>query len=118
VDTPPAGAYWTYWQADPGQNTWRYSQAGAAASHPRPGSISLWIFGGTNIGGTTGSAVPPMSPASLSRAGINAPPVEASPPHARGSSAPALAGLAIAAAISAIGVVASRRRRRQEQAAR
>ena len=28
----------------------------------QPGSVSLWIFGGTNIGGTAGSALPPISP--------------------------------------------------------
>lgn len=118
VNTPPVNAYWTYWQAGPGQDTWRYSQAGAAAYHPQPGSISLWIFGGTNISGTTGSAVPSMSPASLRRAAVSAPPVEASAPRALGSVAPTLSALAIAAALTAIGVVASRRRRRQEQAAR
>lgn len=118
VNTPPASAYWTYWQAGPGQNTWHYSQAGAPTYHPRPGSISLWIFGGTNISGTTGSAVPSMSPASLRRAAVSAPPVDASAPRAPGSSAPALGALAIAAVLAALGVVASRRRRRQERAIR
>ena len=118
VNTPPATAYWTYWQAGPGQNTWHYSQAGAATYHPRPGSISLWIFGGTNISGTTGSAVPSMSPAGLRRSAVGAPPVAASGPRASGSSAPALAAVAIAAVLTALGVVASRRRRRQEQVIR
>lgn len=54
VLTPPASAYWSYWHADPGENTWEYSQLGAMLYKPRPGSVDLWIFGGTNIEGTTG----------------------------------------------------------------
>jgi hypothetical protein len=54
IVTPPASAYWSYWHADPGQNTWTYSQLGAMSYHPQPGSVDLWIFGGTNIAGTQG----------------------------------------------------------------
>ena len=72
VQTPPASAYWTFWQAGPGQNTWTYSQAGAMGYSPAPGSVNLWVFGGTNLAGTTGSALPTVSPASL-RANNKAP---------------------------------------------
>ncbi|WP_097965436.1 hypothetical protein [Streptomyces sp. or20] len=54
VLTPPASAYWSYWHADPGQKTWTYSQLGAMLYKPKPGSVDLWIFGGTNIEGTQG----------------------------------------------------------------
>ncbi|MEL5955031.1 hypothetical protein AADR41_09660 [Streptomyces sp. CLV115] len=54
VLTPPASAYWSYWHADPGQSTWEYSQLGAMLYKPKPGSVDLWIFGGTNIEGTRG----------------------------------------------------------------
>ncbi|QEU97032.1 hypothetical protein CP970_02005 [Streptomyces kanamyceticus] len=54
VLTPPASAYWSYWHADPGENTWEYSQLGAMLYKPKPGSVDLWIFGGTNIEGTKG----------------------------------------------------------------
>ncbi|MEU8764331.1 hypothetical protein [Streptomyces sp. NPDC048659] len=54
VLTPPASAYWSYWHADPGRNTWTYSQLGAMLYEPKPGSVDLWIFGGTNIEGTQG----------------------------------------------------------------
>ncbi|WP_435192296.1 hypothetical protein [Streptomyces sp. bgisy126] len=54
VLTPPASAYWSYWHADPGQNTWQYSQLGAMLYKPKPGSVDLWIFGGTDIEGTRG----------------------------------------------------------------
>ncbi|MFD7528850.1 hypothetical protein ACFV8E_14850 [Streptomyces sp. NPDC059849] len=54
VLTPPASAYWSYWHADPGQHTWEYSRLGAMLYEPKPGSVDLWIFGGTNIEGTRG----------------------------------------------------------------
>ena len=128
INTPPVNAYWTYWQAGPGQNTWHYSQQGAPATRPQPGSISLWIFGGTNISGTTGSAVPAITPASLRRAAVgtvltgtpaiaNAPPLAGRQPVSRGSFTPALLAIALAAALAAAGVVATRRRRRPDRAA-
>ncbi|WP_333761275.1 hypothetical protein [Streptomyces sp. IBSBF 2390] len=54
VLTPPASAYWSYWHADPGARDWTYSQLGAMLYKPKPGSVDLWIFGGTNIEGTEG----------------------------------------------------------------
>ncbi|WP_405607663.1 hypothetical protein OG292_01555 [Streptomyces sp. NBC_01511] len=54
VLTPPASAYWSYWHADPGDSDWEYSQLGAMGYRPKPGSVDLWIFGGTNIQGTKG----------------------------------------------------------------
>ncbi|MFJ5265260.1 hypothetical protein ACIQAC_32820 [Streptomyces sp. NPDC088387] len=54
VLTPPASAYWSYWHADPGKNDWEYSQLGAMLYKPKPGSVDLWIFGGTNVEGTEG----------------------------------------------------------------
>ncbi|MFC8823818.1 hypothetical protein ACFT9I_00455 [Streptomyces sp. NPDC057137] len=54
VLTPPASAYWSYWHADPGESDWEYSQLGAMSYRPKPGSVDLWIFGGTNIEGTKG----------------------------------------------------------------
>ncbi|MEU0688316.1 hypothetical protein [Streptomyces uncialis] len=63
VLTPPASAYWSYWHADPGENTWEYSQLGAMSYRPKPGSVDLWIFGGTDIEGTRGR--PTISPDQL-----------------------------------------------------
>ncbi|MFG1885794.1 LPXTG cell wall anchor domain-containing protein [Micromonospora sp. NPDC049102] len=80
--TPPASAYWSYWHADPGQNTWVYSQLGAMSYKPKPGSVDLWIFGATDIGGTQGR--PTFSPDSV-RARNNTPigaPTTAPPPAA------------------------------------
>ncbi|MER5884030.1 hypothetical protein ABT160_09395 [Streptomyces sp. NPDC001941] len=63
VLTPPASAYWSYWHADPGQNSWTYSQLGAMLYKPKPGSVDLWIFGGTNVEGTEGR--PTLTPDQL-----------------------------------------------------
>lgn len=54
VLTPPASAYWSYWIASPGQSEWTYSQYGAMDRKPKDGDVDAWVFGGTDIGGTTG----------------------------------------------------------------
>jgi hypothetical protein len=118
VLTPPATAYWTYWQAGPGQDTWTYSQAGAMTYRPKPGSVSLWVFGGTNLSGTAGSAIPPVTPDTL-RAGrpaiVNAAPVAASTSSSHGSATPAMIALAIVLILGGAGIAAVRRRRPREQ---
>jgi LPXTG-motif cell wall-anchored protein len=43
--TPSASAYWSFWVADAGQDTWTYSQYGAMSYHPPPGSVDAWSFG-------------------------------------------------------------------------
>jgi hypothetical protein len=83
IVTPPASAYWSYWHADPGQNTWSYSQLGAVSYKPEPGSVDLWMFGSTNIAGTTGSGVPAFSPDTV-RA-LNTQPVGGAVPSAAAS---------------------------------
>jgi hypothetical protein len=65
VLTPPASAYWSYWVAPAGQSTWSYSSGGAMSHAPKPGEVDLWVFGGTDIGGTTGSGVPRFGPDSV-----------------------------------------------------
>lgn len=60
VNTPPVTAYWSYWHADAGQDSWSYSQQGAMSYQPPPGSIDAWNFGATNLSGSTGQ--PPFSP--------------------------------------------------------
>ena len=37
VLTPPSCAYWSYWHAGPGQNTWSYSQPGAMSYRAEAG---------------------------------------------------------------------------------
>jgi hypothetical protein len=61
--TPPASAYWSYWHADPGVNTWSYSRVGAVSTHPQPGSVDLWTFGATDVSGGHGG--PAFSPDSV-----------------------------------------------------
>jgi hypothetical protein len=88
VLTPPASAYWAFWYANPGQNAWNYSQMGAMSVQPEAGSVELWTFGGTSLGGTSGSALPTIAPAGL-RAENTAPATTAGqpPPAAPGHTA-------------------------------
>ena len=126
VVTPPANAYWAFWQAGPGQDAWNYSQAGATSIHPAPGSVELWSFGSTNLAGTSGSAVPAISPDRLRtlaaasgarRAGspriVNAPPVLGTGAPSRGGTAyPTVIALGIAVLLAAAAFAVSRRRAR------
>ena len=57
VLTPPATGYWAYWHADAGQNSWSYSSTGATEYSPKPGSVDLWVFGGTTTPSFSPNAV-------------------------------------------------------------
>ncbi|NBE83383.1 peptidase [Micromonospora sp. NEAU-HG-1] len=65
--TPPATAYWSYWFAVPGQQAWAYSPLGAMAKVPGPGEVQAWVYGGTDIGGSTGQ--PSFTPDEIRAAG-------------------------------------------------
>ncbi|WP_375489337.1 prenyltransferase/squalene oxidase repeat-containing protein [uncultured Jatrophihabitans sp.] len=67
VVTPPASAYWSFWLAPKGSNTWSYSQYGAYADKPTNGEVEAWTFGGTDIAGTHGQ--PAFAPNDV-RAGL------------------------------------------------
>lgn len=67
VNTPPTSAYWSYWLAPAGKNSWTYSPNGAYSDKPKPGEVELWIFGATNASGTEGR--PTCKPAVLRAAG-------------------------------------------------
>lgn len=54
VLTPQATAYWSYWVASPGQKNWTYSSLGAMSRTPKPGDVDAWVFGGTDVGGSSG----------------------------------------------------------------
>jgi hypothetical protein len=54
IVTPPATAYWSYWLAPEGQGSWTYSPLGACSDVPEPGEVEAWVYGATNIAGTTG----------------------------------------------------------------
>jgi hypothetical protein len=54
IVTPPASAYWSYWLAGPGATTWKYSPLTASSDHPQAGEIQAWVYGATDISGTTG----------------------------------------------------------------
>jgi MYXO-CTERM domain-containing protein len=61
--TPPTSASWSYWHANPGQNSWAFSELGAMSTHPQPGSVDAWVYGSTVGGGQTGQ--PSFTPASV-----------------------------------------------------
>ncbi|GAA3215003.1 hypothetical protein GCM10010532_041710 [Dactylosporangium siamense] len=65
--TPSADAYWSYWIAPAGQDHWTYSQLGAMSQVPKPGEVEAWVYGGTDVGGSTGA--PTFTPASVRATG-------------------------------------------------
>ncbi|MFD3555555.1 prenyltransferase/squalene oxidase repeat-containing protein [Streptomyces goshikiensis] len=71
VLTPQATAYWSYWIASPGQKNWTYSPLGAMARKPKAGDVDAWVFGGTDIGGTSGK--PAFSPDDVRAGGGSVP---------------------------------------------
>lgn len=73
VLTPPATAYWSFWLAPAGQNTWTYSPLGAMSDRTKPGEVEAWVFGGTDVGGTQGQ--PSFSPESV-RPPVDQPPAD------------------------------------------
>jgi hypothetical protein len=126
INTPPASAYWSYWHADAGQNTWTYSQQGAMSYEPPPGSVDAWVFGATNVSGTNGS--PTFSPAQVrSRTGgstattggaasaskmVNVASAPAQDRPASGSPLPFVIGAVVVAVLGgAAGLISWRRRR-------
>ncbi|MEU6706138.1 prenyltransferase/squalene oxidase repeat-containing protein [Streptomyces wuyuanensis] len=71
VLTPQATAYWSYWIASPGQSSWTYSPLGAMDRKPKAGDVDAWVFGGTDVGGSTGR--PTFSPDDVRAAGGGTP---------------------------------------------
>ncbi len=67
--TPGTSAYWSYWVAPRGHNSWTYSALGPMGDVPKPGEVELWMFGSTNVSGTRGSGVPKFPPSTLRAAG-------------------------------------------------
>lgn len=85
--TPPATAYWSYWIAPAGQDHWTYSPLGAMSQRPGPGEVEAWVFGGTDIGGTTGA--PSFTPASVRASGPTPTPTATPTATPTGTPAPA-----------------------------
>lgn len=91
VNTPSASAYWSYWIALPGHDTWTYSALGAQTQVPARGEVQLWQFGATNLGGGDGgSAVPRIKPDALRAPGLTAGLLDAGPTSARPASSSAV----------------------------
>jgi hypothetical protein len=77
--TPGTSAYWSYWVAPAGHNSWTYSALGPMGDVPKPGEVELWMFGATNVSGTRGSGVPKFPPRTLRAAGGTSPAHHTSP---------------------------------------
>ncbi|MFJ9820325.1 prenyltransferase/squalene oxidase repeat-containing protein [Streptomyces sp. NPDC101151] len=71
VLTPQATAYWSYWIASPGQDEWTYSQYGAMDRKLKDGDVDAWVYGGTDVGGTTGK--PTFGPDDVRAGGTHTP---------------------------------------------
>ncbi|MFJ9159833.1 prenyltransferase/squalene oxidase repeat-containing protein [Streptomyces griseoviridis] len=82
VLTPPATAYWSYWTAAPGQDTWFYSQYGAMDRKLKDGDVDAWVYGGTDVGGSTGK--PTFSPDDVRAGGTGTPDPSGTPTGAPG----------------------------------
>ena len=66
IATPPAEAYWSYWNADGSGTTWTYSSFGALNRNVIPGGFEGWSFS-LNKTATTNPPprVPPTNPATV-----------------------------------------------------
>ncbi|MEV5985245.1 prenyltransferase/squalene oxidase repeat-containing protein [Streptomyces sp. NPDC052051] len=82
VLTPSATAYWSYWVASPGQDDWSYSQYGAMNRKLKDGDVDAWVYGGTDIGGTSGK--PTFSPDDVRAGGTTTPEPSTGPTGAPG----------------------------------
>jgi hypothetical protein len=90
INTPPATAYWSYWHADAGQNTWTYSTEGAMTYQPPAGSVDAWVYGSTALGGTDGE--PTFSPSSVRATNTSVIPTSPGPSPTTGGTSPSPAG--------------------------
>jgi hypothetical protein len=106
ITTPPASAYWSYWYAPAGQDTWSYSQFGAMSFHPTAGSVNAWSFGAgtpppfapravwaTTVGppgggSTTTTTAPPTAPAASAPSTTTTTAPGLQPTHRTGTAAP------------------------------
>jgi hypothetical protein len=61
INTPPASAYWSYWQATNG-GSWAYSNEGAATQHVHVGGFEGWSFGNGSARPTSSSPSRPPEP--------------------------------------------------------
>jgi hypothetical protein len=61
INTPPASAYWSYWQATNG-NSWVYSNQGAATQHVHVGGFEGWSFGDGSARPTSSNPSRPPEP--------------------------------------------------------
>lgn len=70
------GQYWQYWHANGVGSSWQYSQEGAAAFVPQPGSIEGWCYNGRDAD----SCRPPsLTGSEMASARVDFPPASDAP---------------------------------------
>jgi hypothetical protein len=92
-DTPPSGAFWSYWYA-PNGGAWKYSEMGVMNRQPPPGSFEGWSFSKNKTETTypppriaparpvAPPATPPKTPAAPPAGGVGNPPPPGNKPPA------------------------------------
>jgi hypothetical protein len=119
VDTPPAAAFWGYWQADD-RGEWRYSESGVKNTTVGSGGFQGWSF---SLNATEGPNPPPRiaprsgaQPAQQQAEGASWTGGEASPDvrdkSSNGSAWSSMLGLGAVGVVAAVVAVGSVRRRR------
>ncbi|CAN5455859.1 hypothetical protein BH24ACT7_BH24ACT7_20760 [soil metagenome] len=98
---PPPTTYWSYWVAA-AAGEWEYATSGAATREPAPGSVEGWAF----TAGSDQAAPPAASPVELGAVPSGIPVPDAEPAFPWGM----VAGVAVAAAVVAGGILLARRR--------
>jgi hypothetical protein len=106
-NTPPGNAYWSYWLANSGSNSWSFSPKGAVSEPTAPGQVQAWEFGAGNPPGFSPASVRPAtgggSPSTTARTSAahttatSTHPANGIPPPAAGG------GVAVSAARSSSG---------------
>jgi hypothetical protein len=112
-DTPPTGAYWSYWVAEPGACVWRFSSAGAMSHDVAAGAAEGWSFA---LDTTSGNApAPRVGPCDVTPAAI---PTTASTTTTASTDAPAgrvdpIVGIIVLVILMTVVLGAAARRRRR-----
>lgn len=73
ADASTAFRYWSYWNAEPGESTWRYASEGSGTRIPADGAVEGWRFG---IAGDAERSQPEIPPDFTSICAGAEPPVD------------------------------------------
>lgn len=118
TDTPPSGAYWSYWTAVPGSCTWQFSSTGAASRAVTAGGAEGWSYAlDTAPAAAPQPRVGPCDAVRISTASSSAKTSTPASDTPAGRIDPVV-GAALLLVLCAAAFTAAMRRRRRERAAR